>query len=80
MTMQEWFRDKSQCPWVAQPEPGLEHLWRNLKIIVQRCSPSNLTELDRICRKEWVCQVCSVLPKKTRGGNRCLGCFNKSTE
>jgi hypothetical protein len=41
---------------VAQLEPDLnliKHLWRDLKIAVQRCSPSNLTELERICREEW---------------------------
>ena len=27
----------------------IKHLWRELKITVQRCSPSNLTELERIC-------------------------------
>jgi transposase len=31
----------------------IEHLWRALKIAVQRGSPSNLTELERICREEW---------------------------
>ena len=31
----------------------IEHLWRDLKIAVQRRSPSNLTELERICREEW---------------------------
>ena len=31
----------------------IEHLWRDLKIAVQRHSPSNLTELERICREEW---------------------------
>jgi hypothetical protein len=31
----------------------IKHLWRDLKIAVQRCSPSNLTELERICREEW---------------------------
>ena len=31
----------------------IEHLWRDLKIAVQRCSPSNLTELEKICREEW---------------------------
>ena len=31
----------------------IKHLWRDLKIAVQRCSPSNLTELERICTKEW---------------------------
>jgi transposase len=41
---------------VAQPRPDLnpiEHLWTDLKIAVQRRSPSNLTELERICREEW---------------------------
>ena len=31
----------------------IEHLWRDLKIAVQRHSPSNLTELARISREEW---------------------------
>jgi transposase len=31
----------------------IEHLWRDLKIAVQRRSPSILTELERICREEW---------------------------
>uniref|UniRef100_A0A4W5MA59 Tc1-like transposase DDE domain-containing protein n=1 Tax=Hucho hucho TaxID=62062 RepID=A0A4W5MA59_9TELE len=31
----------------------IEHLWRDLKIAVQRRSPSNLTELEMICREEW---------------------------
>jgi hypothetical protein len=31
----------------------IEHLWRDRKIAVQRHSPSNLTELERICREEW---------------------------
>jgi hypothetical protein len=31
----------------------IEHLWRDLKIAVQRRSPSNLTELERIYRVEW---------------------------
>jgi hypothetical protein len=30
------------------------NLWRDLKIAVQRRFPSNLTELERICREEWV--------------------------
>jgi transposase len=30
----------------------IEHLWRDLKIAVQRPSPSNLTELERICRED----------------------------
>ena len=46
--------------WLSQ-NPDLnpiEHLWRDLKIAVQRRSPSNLTELERICREE-----CEKLPK-----------------
>jgi transposase len=31
----------------------IEHLWRYLKIVVHRRSPSNLTELERSCREEW---------------------------
>jgi transposase len=31
----------------------MEHLWKDLKIAVQQRSPSNLTELERICREEW---------------------------
>ena len=31
----------------------IEHLWRDLKIAVQRRSPSNLAELERFCREEW---------------------------
>ena len=31
----------------------IEHLWRALKIAVEGCSPSNLTELEKICREEW---------------------------
>jgi hypothetical protein len=41
--MQEWLRDLNP----------IDHLWRDLKIDVQRRSPSNLTELDRIYREEW---------------------------
>jgi hypothetical protein len=31
----------------------IKHLWRDLKIAVKQRSPSNLTELERICREEW---------------------------
>jgi transposase len=56
--MQEWFLDKSLnvLEWPSQ-SPDLnqiEHLWRDLKITVQRRSPSNLTELERICREECI--------------------------
>jgi hypothetical protein len=31
----------------------IKHLWRDLKIALQRRSPSNLTELESFCREEW---------------------------
>ena len=31
----------------------IEYLWRDLTIVVQQRSPSNLTELEKICREEW---------------------------
>ena len=56
-TMQEWLRDTSLnvLEWPSQsPDLSLsEHHWRDLKIAVQQRSPSNLTELERICREEW---------------------------
>ena len=30
-----------------------EHVWRDLKMAVHKQSPSNLTELERICGVEW---------------------------
>ena len=53
--MQELLRDKSLnvLEWPSQSLDPIEHLWRDLKIAVQRRSPSNLTELERICREEW---------------------------
>uniref|UniRef100_A0AAZ3RDC3 Tc1-like transposase DDE domain-containing protein n=1 Tax=Oncorhynchus tshawytscha TaxID=74940 RepID=A0AAZ3RDC3_ONCTS len=56
-TMQEWLWEKSLnfVEWPSQ-SPDLnpiEDISRDLKIAVQRWSPSNLTELERICREEW---------------------------
>ncbi len=31
----------------------IEHLWRDLKMAVHQHLPSNLTELERICKEEW---------------------------
>ena len=72
-TTQEWLCDKSVnvLEWPSQ-SPDLnpiEHLWRDLKIAVHRRSPSNLTELERICREEWEklpkYRCASIIPKKT---------------
>ena len=56
-TTQELLREKSLTvlEWPSQ-SPDLnpiEHLWRDLKIAVQRRSSSNLTELEVFCREEW---------------------------
>ena len=80
--MQGWLRDKFlnilERPSQSPDLNPIEHLWRDLKIAVQRCSTSILTELERICREEWeVCQACSVIPKKTRGCNLCQRFFSK---
>ncbi|KAG2466986.1 TCB1 transposase, partial [Polypterus senegalus] len=53
----EWFQDNSVnvLVWPIQ-SPDLnpiEHLWRDLKMAVHRCFPSNLMELERCCKEEW---------------------------
>ena len=85
-TMQEWLRDKSQCSWVVQPEPGLEPNRTSLERPENSCAAMLLIQPDR----DWkdlrrmgetpqiqVCQACRVIPKKTRGCNLCQRCFNK---
>ena len=45
----------SEWSWVAEPEAGLDpigHLWREIKIAVQRCSPSNLQSLRGSAEKD----------------------------
>jgi hypothetical protein len=48
-TTQEWLWDQSlnvlEWPRQSPDMKPIEHLWRDLKIAVQRRSPSNLTEL-----------------------------------
>ncbi|KAG2465191.1 TC1A transposase, partial [Polypterus senegalus] len=53
----EWLQDNSVnvLEWPSQ-SPDLnpiEHLWRDLKMAVHRCFPSNLMELERCCKEEW---------------------------
>ena len=54
--MQDWLQDTSlnvlEGPSQSPDLNPIQHLWRDLKISVQRCSPSNLTELKRICREQ----------------------------
>ena len=56
-TTEQWIRDNSVnvLEWTSQsPYMNLiKHLWRDLKMAVDPRSPSNLTELERICREEW---------------------------
>ena len=84
---QEWLWDKSECPWVAQPETGLEPDRTSLERPENSCGATLPFQPDR----SWedlqrrmgetpqiqVCQACSVIPKKTWGCNRCQRCFNK---
>ena len=56
-TTQERLRDTECLNVLRWPSQSLdlnpsEHLWRELKIAVKQRSPSNLTELERICREE----------------------------
>ena len=52
-TVQEWLPDKSlnvlEWPSQSLDMSPIEHLWRDLEIAVQQLSPSNMTELERIC-------------------------------
>ncbi|CAJ0923267.1 unnamed protein product [Ranitomeya imitator] len=53
----EWLQNNSVTilDWPSQ-SPDLnpiEHLWRDQKMAVHQRSPSNLTELERICKEEW---------------------------
>ena len=56
-TTHEWLQDKSLnvLEWPSQSSDlnPIEHLWRDLKIAVQRRSPFNLTKLERSCGEEW---------------------------
>ncbi len=55
--MKEWLHNNSVTvlEWPSQ-SPDLnpiEHLWRDLKMAVHQRLPSNLSELERICKEEW---------------------------
>ena len=72
--------------WPSQsPDLNLiKHLWRDLKIAVQRPSPSNLTEIERICREEWeklpkyrCAKLVVSYPRRLEAVNRCQRCFKE---
>ncbi len=82
----EWLHNNSVTvlEWPSQ-SPDLnpiEHLWRDLKMAVHQRLPSNLTELERICKEEWQripksrCEkLVAIFPKKTHGCIKSKGCF-----
>ncbi len=70
----EWLHNNSVSvlEWPSQ-SPDLnpiEHLWRDLKMAVHQRLPSNLTELERICKEEWQripnpgVKTCCIFPKR----------------
>ena len=77
----------SECPWVAKSEPGLEPNLTSLDRPENSCAatlpiqPAGAWEdLQRRMGETpqiLVCQVSSVIPKKTWRCNRCQRCFNK---
>jgi hypothetical protein len=67
----EWLRDKSQCPWETQLEPGLEPDRTSLAIPENGCAatlPIQTESLRGSAEKRGeapqiqVCQACSVIP------------------
>ena len=55
-TTPEWLRDKclTVLEWPSQSS-DLNHMeqWRDLEVVVHRCLPFILTELERICQGQW---------------------------
>ncbi len=53
----EWLHNNSvtvlEWPSKSPDLNPIEHLWRDLKMSVHQRLPSNLTELERICKEEW---------------------------
>ncbi len=53
----EWLHNNSvtvlEWPRQSPDLNPIEHLWRDLKMAVHQRLPSNLTELERICKEEW---------------------------
>jgi hypothetical protein len=84
--MQEWLRDKSLnvLEWPTQNLNPIEHLWRDLKIALQQHSPSNLRELERICREELekppehrCAKLVASFPRRLEAVITAKRCFNK---
>ena len=79
-------RKVSECPWVAQPEPALEHDRTSLERPENSCAATLPIQPDRAWEdlqrrmgealQIQVFPACSVIPKKTQCCNRCQRCFN----
>jgi hypothetical protein len=78
------FRTSLWMSLSGQPEPGLEPDWTSLERPENSCAATLPIQPDRALRGRMgvtpqvqVCQACSVIPKKSRGCNRCQRSFNK---
>ena len=49
-------KDVTELEWPSQCQDlnPIENLWKDLMIAFHCHSPSNLTELEKICKEEWV--------------------------
>lgn len=50
-----WCKSLNVLEWPTQSPrlKPIKHLWRDLKMSVHSCLPSNLMELERTCHEEW---------------------------
>jgi transposase len=59
----------------------IENLWKDLKIAVHQRPPSNLTELEEICKEEWDknphVHADTDIPKTKQSFTRRQRCFYK---
>jgi hypothetical protein len=73
----------SECPWVNQGDPRVKpNRTRSPKYSCAATLPIQPDKAwedlqRRIGHQIQVCPACSVIPKRTRGCNRCQKCFNK---
>ncbi|KAK6324148.1 hypothetical protein J4Q44_G00064870 [Coregonus suidteri] len=71
--LREWLRKKhlKVLEWPSQ-SPDLnpiEHLWRELKVLIAQRQPQNLKDLEKVCMEEWAkipAAVCANLVKTYR--------------
>jgi hypothetical protein len=65
----------SKCPWVAQPETGLESYLTSLERPENSCPAMLPIQPDRACEdlQRWMGR--NVIPNNTQGCNCCQRCF-----